>query len=154
MQYRVREADMINQYMIKQYRIFSCIKCGRCVSSCPIARSGEAYSPMVIVEKALLDLNILEDKDTWLCFTCQACLNRCPSDVKFSEFIEAVRNIAKKEKITSKYLSCGRCGRIFTTKPIIEYVKKLVMEKQLNEEFLTLCPNCRKHALLEKWRYT
>lgn len=143
---------MMNPDLITQYMIFSCIKCGKCVSSCPLTKSGEAYSPMIIIEKALLGYNILEDKETWLCLTCQACLRRCPAHVQLSAFIDAVRDTATRKKMTTQYLTCARCGQPFVTTPINEYIKKISKGLELSEEIMTLCPLCRKYTLLQKWR--
>ncbi|UCH01456.1 MAG: (Fe-S)-binding protein, partial [Candidatus Bathyarchaeota archaeon] len=129
---------MMNPDFITQHKIFSCIKCGRCVSSCPLTKSGETYSPMVMIEKTLLGFNILDDRETWLCLTCQACLKRCPSNVQLSAFIDAIRGTVARKKPSSKYVMCAQCGQPYITTPIKEYISKVNKDLELSEELIAL----------------
>jgi len=136
--------------IVKLKKVFSCIDCGKCVSSCPITKTGAEFSPRVIIEKALLGFSFLEDKELWLCFTCDSCTERCPSNVRFSEFVEAARLVAIEKGITKNCLYCKRCGEYFVTTPILEHHKKFIEEMKLSEEFLMLCDRCKRYDVARK----
>lgn len=136
---------MISQieYIIKQNKVFSCIDCGKCISSCPLTRAGLAFSPRVIIEKALLGFEFLEDRNLWLCLTCDVCSEKCPSSVRFNKFVESIRDLAIKEGITKYCFPCQSCGKYFATSPILEHIKEAI-KKDVNAEYLMLCDRCRR----------
>jgi len=71
-----------------------CMRCGKCLATCPSANSGEMdLSPHKFV-KHLADKNItalLESKSLWTCLSCLACAERCPRGVEPAALVEAVR---------------------------------------------------------------
>ncbi len=143
-------SNIIIDEIIKQKKVFSCIDCGKCISSCPLAKAGLAFSPKVIIQKALLGFSFLEDRELWLCFTCDSCTERCPSNVRFAEFVEAVRLVAIEKGITKYGLYCKRCGEYFMTTPILEHHKKFIEEMKLSKEFLMLCHRCKRYDVARK----
>jgi len=84
---------------LKKTNVQYCLECGKCSSSCPIAKVNEAYSPRRTVERYLLasEDKALSGADPWTCLTCFLCTQRCPSDVRYPEFVRACRSIASKE---------------------------------------------------------
>ncbi|MCD4720546.1 MAG: respiratory nitrate reductase subunit gamma [Desulfobacula sp.] len=73
----------------------ACMRCGRCVASCPSAGAGEPFSPRDFVQAMhrglwqkhfpLGDIRFLTrheetkmDENFWYCTTCRACLEVCP----------------------------------------------------------------------------
>ena len=50
---------------------------------------------------ALGDASILEDPDIWLCTTCYACYDRCPRDLKVTDAIVELRNLASQRGFMS-----------------------------------------------------
>jgi len=129
-----------------------CFQCGKCVAACPVGRF-EDYSPIKILRATFLGLKetVLSSDIIWRCLTCKACTEICPSGVKFTEFIEAVRRIAIEEGVTEYILRCKRCGKSFTTTPILELVERLLpKEIKLDGEALTLCPSCRRYGTTNK----
>lgn len=137
---------MINQIesIIKQTKVFSCIDCGKCISSCPLVRAGLFFSPRVIMEKALLGFRFLEDRNLWLCLTCDVCSEKCPSSVRFNAFVEAIRDLAIKEGVTKYCIPCKSCGKYFATLPILEHIKEAIKKEDVNAEYLMLCDRCRR----------
>ena len=83
---------------VKLYRTYYCLDCGVCTGSCPVSRVLPAFSPRLIVEKALLELGdeLLQDKDLWSCLTCGRCFQRCPTNIDFPEFMRNLREEAVK----------------------------------------------------------
>lgn len=81
---------------VKETNIRYCLECGKCSSSCPVAKLSEGYSPRRVVEKFLLGFRdkVLSSHELWTCLTCYQCSERCPSDVKYPEFIRTCRTLA------------------------------------------------------------
>ncbi len=79
-------------------RLRTCIQCGTCSSVCPSGRR-TAFRTRELVRKALLGLKdeVLSSPDLWLCATCLTCLERCPRQIKVTDAIIIMRNMAVKE---------------------------------------------------------
>ncbi|MGQ4911252.1 MAG: CoB--CoM heterodisulfide reductase subunit C [Candidatus Thorarchaeota archaeon] len=79
-------------------RIRTCIQCGTCSSVCPSGRR-TAFRTREIIRKALLGLKdeVLSSPDLWLCATCLTCLERCPREIKVTDAIIIMRNMAVEE---------------------------------------------------------
>jgi heterodisulfide reductase subunit C len=97
-------------------RIRTCIQCGTCTSVCPSGRQ-TAFRTRELMRKALLGLKdeVLSSPDLWFCTTCYACLERCPRQIKVTDAIIIMRNMAVKhgfmlpehKKASQKLLSTG-----------------------------------------------
>ncbi|MBD3157604.1 MAG: CoB--CoM heterodisulfide reductase subunit C [Candidatus Lokiarchaeota archaeon] len=79
-------------------RIRTCMQCGTCSSVCPSGRR-TAFRTREIIRKALLGLKdeVLSSPDLWLCTTCLTCLERCPRQIKVTDAIIIMRNMAADE---------------------------------------------------------
>jgi len=65
--------------------------------------------------------------------------------------MDDLREALKERGITDYILRCKRCGKEFTTTPILKFAEKLVLEEvKVDEDYLMLCPQCKTHVLLEK----
>jgi heterodisulfide reductase subunit C len=97
-------------------RIRTCIQCGTCSSVCPSGRR-TAFRTRELIRKALLGLKdeVLSSPDLWLCVTCQTCLERCPRQIKVTDAIIIMRNMAaddgfmlpQHKKASKKLLKTG-----------------------------------------------
>ena len=76
-----------------------CFACGTCTASCPVREVTERYNPRRIIHMALLGLRelVLSSDFIWLCSTCYSCHERCPQDVRITELMHAIKNIAVRE---------------------------------------------------------
>ncbi len=76
-----------------------CFGCGVCTASCPVREIDDTYNPRKIIRMALLGMRdaVLKSAFIWLCSTCYTCTERCPQGVKFTDVINAIKNIAVKE---------------------------------------------------------
>lgn len=76
-----------------------CFGCGTCTASCPVREVTDRYNPRRIIHMALLGLReeVLSSGFVWLCSTCYACQERCPQDVRITDLMHAIKNIAVRE---------------------------------------------------------
>jgi len=79
--------------------IWRCFACGTCTASCPVREVTERYNPRRIIRMAALGLKeaVLSSDFIWLCSTCYSCYERCPQDVRITELMNAIKNIAVRE---------------------------------------------------------
>jgi len=79
--------------------IKSCFACGICTASCPIREIDSQYNPRKIIRMVLLGMKerVLKSPFIWLCSNCYACTERCPQGVRFTEVMNAIKNLAVKE---------------------------------------------------------
>ncbi|MEA3255531.1 MAG: 4Fe-4S dicluster domain-containing protein [Candidatus Altiarchaeota archaeon] len=76
-----------------------CFQCATCSASCPVMRINPKYNPRRIIYMSLLGMRdeVLKSEFIWLCSSCYTCYERCPQDVKITELMNAIKNIAVKE---------------------------------------------------------
>jgi heterodisulfide reductase subunit C len=76
-----------------------CFACGICTASCPIREVDSRYNPRKIIRMILLGMKerILNSEFIWLCSNCYACTERCPQGVRFTDVMNAIKNLAVKE---------------------------------------------------------
>ena len=77
-------------------KIFSCLQCGTCASSCESSRHCAMNTRLIIRKVCLGDLTVLHDPDIWLCTTCYTCTERCPRKIEITNAIMELRNYATK----------------------------------------------------------
>ncbi|ENN96212.1 CoB/CoM heterodisulfide reductase subunit C [Methanocaldococcus villosus KIN24-T80] len=77
--------------------INACYQCGTCTGSCPSGRL-TAYRTRKMIRKAQCGLeDVLDCDDMWYCTTCYTCHERCPREVKITDVIKILRNLASKK---------------------------------------------------------
>lgn len=76
-----------------------CIQCGTCTSSCPSADYMD-YSPRKIIAmiKSGLKDEVLSSFTPWLCASCYNCQVRCPSNIKITDVMYALKRKALASK--------------------------------------------------------
>ena len=79
--------------------VLACIQCGRCTSSCPVAKILEEHNPRKLMEMIILGLrsDVLGERLPWYCLSCFTCLDRCPQGGDIGEAMFAIRNLTAKE---------------------------------------------------------
>jgi len=79
--------------------VLACIQCGRCTSSCPVARVVEEHNPRKLMEMIILGLrsDVLSGRLPWYCLSCFTCLDRCPQGGDVGEAMFAIRNLTVRE---------------------------------------------------------
>lgn len=98
-----------------------CFQCGTCAASCPIHELDERYNPRKIIRMIILGMRdrVLSSDFIWLCAACYTCHERCPQDVRITDVMNAVRNLAVKNGyIHASYLQQAKLieetGRLHT----------------------------------------
>jgi len=76
-----------------------CFACGTCTAGCPVREVTDRYNPRKIIRMAILGLRkeVLSSDFIWLCSSCYTCYERCPQDVRITELMNAIKNIAVRE---------------------------------------------------------
>ncbi|XRO76954.1 CoB--CoM heterodisulfide reductase subunit C [Methanocaldococcus sp. 10A] len=76
----------------------ACYQCGTCTGSCPSGRI-TAFRTRKLIRYAQCGLRkfAVESEDLWMCTTCYECYERCPREVKITDIIKVIRNIAARE---------------------------------------------------------
>ncbi|MEO0156308.1 MAG: 4Fe-4S dicluster domain-containing protein [candidate division WOR-3 bacterium] len=85
-------------------KIKLCFACGICTASCPVREIDDRYNPRKIIRMILLGMKerVLKNDFIWLCSSCYACTERCPQGVRFTDVMNAIKNIAVKEGYVPK----------------------------------------------------
>jgi heterodisulfide reductase subunit C len=102
--------------------VLACIQCGRCTSSCPVAKVMVEHNPRRLMEMIILGLraDVMLGPVPWHCLSCFTCLDRCPQGGDVGEAMFAIRNLAVKDgNIPSGVLTQARslfeAGRVVTS---------------------------------------
>lgn len=77
-------------------KILRCLQCGTCAGICPVFEVDERYDPQRIIKMALngMKKELLSSELIWMCSTCYACYEYCPQDVRVTDLMCAIQNIA------------------------------------------------------------
>jgi len=80
-------------------KLRACFTCLTCASSCPVAQVESRFNPIRIIRMALLGLkeDVLGNDELWLCSSCYTCQERCPNDVRITDFLVLLKNMAVRE---------------------------------------------------------
>ena len=128
-----------------------CFTCGTCTASCPVAEVHEEYDPRKIIRMAILGMReqVLSSDVLWMCSRCYTCHALCPQNVKFTDVISILRDMAIKEgyipkerqeqaKELDKKIQDLRCkiisNKLHPDKKQTEQIK-LFIEEILNEKW-------------------
>ena len=120
----LREADPEFKKKVRKIpgaeRLTLCLQCGSCTADCPVARRTGEFRPRVIARLAILGFKeLLFSGDLlWLCLGCFNCVEHCPQQVRPTEVIEALRELAIKEgkfhpSIRAKLEPIFKFGRMY-----------------------------------------
>ena len=78
----------------------TCLQCGTCTGSCPVAFAMD-YQPRDVIRMLQMGLRdkILSSKTIWVCSFCNTCYTRCPGGVNVPEIMTVLKNIAIEEHV-------------------------------------------------------
>jgi len=77
-----------------------CFSCGICTAGCPVTEVDSEYNPRKLIRMILLGMKeeVLSSNLIWLCSLCYTCYARCPQNVKFTDIMGVLRDMAVREK--------------------------------------------------------
>jgi heterodisulfide reductase subunit C len=96
-------------------RIKRCIQCGTCTGSCPVSYAMD-ISPrqLVALFRAGEMEQIMQSRTIWICASCYACTTRCPSGIKITDTIYALKRTAMEKGLKTVAPQVQRLAKIFT----------------------------------------
>ncbi len=79
--------------------ITACFSCGVCTAGCPVSEVDDRYNPRKIVRMIMWGMReeLLSSEIIWLCNLCYSCHTHCPQDVKFTDVITNLREMAVED---------------------------------------------------------
>ena len=96
-------------------RIKRCIQCGTCTGSCPVSYAMDLSPREVIALFRAGEMErIMKSRTIWICASCYACTTRCPSGIKITDSIYALKRTAMEHGIASRAPQVQRLARLFT----------------------------------------
>ncbi len=92
-----------------------CIQCGTCSGSCPVTYAMD-YSPRQVIAmfRAGAIEPLLRSRTIWICASCYNCTVRCPSDIKVTDLLYALKRIAIEKQILPKNFPVYVLSETFT----------------------------------------
>lgn len=90
--------------------IKACFACKACTATCPIEPLDEQYDPRKIIRMALLGMKdeVVKQGFVWLCSGCYGCQEACPQDVRLTEVMFVIKNLAVAEACVPPGLTAQR----------------------------------------------
>ncbi len=107
---RYRDRDDHLYGVVDAYRLVenleSCLQCGKCVGTCPVASLSPSYNPRQIIHDILSGSQTrwLASEEIWRCFWCAGCYTQCPMDIHFPLLMMQLRYRAVASRHGLKYI--------------------------------------------------
>lgn len=94
-------------------RIRECIQCGTCSGTCPLSWA-MFYTPrrLFAMIRGGMRHEVLSSNTIWMCSSCYMCAVRCPQDIKITDIMYALKNIAIREDY-AKYTTAPILSQAF-----------------------------------------
>ena len=114
--------------LIRETNAYSCLECGKCTGTCPVARYSNTFSPRQILTRSIHDSHpdAYQIADLWSCLTCKRCDEVCPSDIKYIDFIQLIRQF---HGVENREGTCSHGG-------ILESIAKIMTASNLKQKRL------------------
>lgn len=91
---------MAEQGLAAKYDLLSCVQCGKCTGSCPVALKSELRIRRLVYDAINIKNLQYDKKELWDCSTCANCELRCPKGAKPVELICQMRsNVIERGRI-------------------------------------------------------
>ena len=76
-----------------------CMRCGKCSATCPSYEEMEYHPHQFVYMVETGDIEpLLNSESLYKCFSCFACVERCPRGVEPAKLVEAIRLIKIRQK--------------------------------------------------------
>jgi len=97
------------------HKIANCIQCGTCTGTCPVSYAMDITPRQTIaLFRAGHIEEILKSRTIWLCASCYSCTVRCPSGIKITDTMYALKRVAMEKKIHAPHFPVHTLSRAFT----------------------------------------
>ena len=115
-----READLDKDFskriakLAHGEKIYGCIQCGNCSSTCPLSPYMD-YTPRKVIAmvKAGFRQEVLSNSTIWLCASCYSCTVECPKGIKITDIMYALKREAMLNKIYPKRFTIPAMSKAF-----------------------------------------
>jgi heterodisulfide reductase subunit C len=95
-------------------RIKRCIQCGTCTGSCPVSYAMDISPRQLIALFRAGEMEaIMKSRTIWICASCYACSTRCPSGIKITDLIYALKRTAMEKQKESQAPQVQTLARLF-----------------------------------------
>ncbi len=113
-QHKLRPRMLQAVEKISGEEVRNCYQCGKCSAGCPIAADMDLPPNQVIrlLQLGLVDA-ALQTRTIWLCASCETCTTRCPREVDLAAVMDALRNLAIRERLSIPVRAVGFFNRVF-----------------------------------------
>ena len=119
-----------------------CFACGTCSVICPVFAVEEKYDPRKIIRMIILGMKdeVLKSDLIWLCSGCYSCYELCPRDVKLTNVMSTLRNMAVKEGHIPPLmtLSIDQLEKFGRLTEVSEFENTIRLKKEMPELKLTI----------------
>jgi heterodisulfide reductase subunit C len=84
-------------------KFYTCIQCGTCSATCPVSHFMD-FTPRRIIAmvRAGFKEEVLRSFTIWLCASCYSCTADCPREIKITDVMYALKQMAIKEGVYPK----------------------------------------------------
>lgn len=109
-----------------------CYACGVCTAGCPVSEISEDFDPRKIIRMVLMGMKerVLSSDFIWYCTQCFTCSGHCPQNVKFTDVMRVLRDMAvKKGYVDSSFLQKAKELDRFSQKVRHRLMKSIVAKK-------------------------
>jgi heterodisulfide reductase subunit C len=109
-----------------------CYACGVCTAGCPVSDVSEDFDPRKIIRMVLMGMRerVLSSDFIWYCTQCFTCSGHCPQNVKFTDIMRVLRDMAVKEGyVDSSFLQKAKELDQFSQKVRYRLMKSIVGKK-------------------------
>ncbi len=78
----------------------ACFQCRKCTNGCPVTFAMDLY-PDEVIRMVILGQRetVLSCNTIWVCAACETCTTRCPNEVKITELMDCLKEMAIQEEI-------------------------------------------------------
>ena len=109
-----------------------CYACGVCTAGCPVSEVSDDFDPRKIIRMVLMGMRerVLSSDFIWYCTQCFTCSGHCPQNVKFTDIMRVLRDMAVKEEyVDSSFLQKAKELDRFSQKVRHRLMKSIVAKK-------------------------
>ena len=126
--------------------LFACIQCGTCSGTCPVSHYMD-YAPRRIIQMVRegFEEEVLTSSTIWLCASCYQCTVDCPKQIKLTDIMYALKQIAIAKHLYPKN---------FGVPVMAEEFYKQVAKNGRNTEGILMINIARRTRFLNLFKYS